>query len=103
MCAIKRHITKSTKIFFASSPKDSDDKTDNTDTINLPEEPSHCCMSGCDNCVWIQYAEELNKIFKDGGEKARKKILEKVSDPSMRAFLLSELFFLEKNNNKNCK
>ncbi|KAI0204454.1 oxidoreductase-like protein [Astrocystis sublimbata] len=24
-----------------------------------PEEPDHCCMSGCVNCVWDQYRDEL--------------------------------------------
>ncbi|XP_068084503.1 oxidoreductase-like domain-containing protein 1 [Anabrus simplex] len=62
----------------------------------LPEEPTTCCMSGCSNCVWIKYAEEISKHFVDGGEQARKIILERVQDPNMRAFLLLELKSLEK-------
>ncbi|PSN36847.1 Oxidoreductase-like domain-containing protein 1 [Blattella germanica] len=58
---------------------------------SLPEEPTTCCMSGCANCVWIEYAEELSKIYEDGGEKAKEIILSKVTDPNTRAFLMMEL------------
>lgn len=58
--------------------------------VKIPDAPTTCCMSGCANCVWIEYAEELLKIFKDG-KKSREIILEKVSDPNMRAFLQMEL------------
>jgi len=59
--------------------------------MSLPEEPTTCCMSGCTNCVWIQYAEEVSKFYADGGEKAREIILSKVTDPNTRAFLMMEL------------
>lgn len=58
---------------------------------DLLEPPTNCCMSGCGNCVLIEYAEKLTKHFKDGGEKAQKIILEKIDDPNMKAFLLTEL------------
>ncbi|KAJ9586550.1 hypothetical protein L9F63_028406, partial [Diploptera punctata] len=68
-------------------------KTDNNenDKHSLPEEPTTCCMSGCANCVWIEYAEQVTKLFEDGGEKAKELILEKVKDPNTRAFLMMEL------------
>uniref|UniRef100_A0A182K3B7 Oxidoreductase-like domain-containing protein n=1 Tax=Anopheles christyi TaxID=43041 RepID=A0A182K3B7_9DIPT len=59
--------------------------------IVLPPEPTTCCMSGCQNCVWIQYAADLTKILDDGGEKARAIVLEKISDPSLKMFLKMEL------------
>nr|XP_008196621.1 PREDICTED: oxidoreductase-like domain-containing protein 1 isoform X2 [Tribolium castaneum] len=58
---------------------------------DFPEEPTTCCMSGCANCVWLEYAEKLSQMYKDGGEEALKQINEKVTDPNMKAFLLHEL------------
>jgi len=55
-----------------------------------PEAPVTCCMSGCANCVYIAYAEELKMYYSDGGEKAREAI-EKIEDPSLKAFLKLEL------------
>jgi Oxidoreductase-like protein, N-terminal len=48
-------------------------------------------MSGCENCVWIQYAQELTEMYKDSGTTAKKIILEKITDPSMQVFLKMEL------------
>lgn len=57
----------------------------------FPEVPETCCMQGCPNCVWLEYAENISKYFKDGGEQAIKEINERVDDPSLKAFLLHEL------------
>ncbi|XP_050075946.1 oxidoreductase-like domain-containing protein 1 [Anopheles maculipalpis] len=77
---------------FCSSTNGSD-ATVNKDTSipELPPEPTTCCMSGCQNCVWIQYAADLTKMLDDGGEKAREIVLEKISDPSLKMFLKMEL------------
>uniref|UniRef100_A0A1B6MMX1 Oxidoreductase-like domain-containing protein n=1 Tax=Graphocephala atropunctata TaxID=36148 RepID=A0A1B6MMX1_9HEMI len=69
-------------------------------TATIPEEPTTCCMSGCANCVWIDYANQLCKIFNDDGEKSKEIILSKVTDPNMKAFLLMELKALENSTNK---
>lgn len=55
-----------------------------------PEPPTTCCMSGCANCVYIAYAEELKAYYSDGGQKARE-ALEQIEDPSLKAFLKLEL------------
>lgn len=68
----------------------SEEGTQNSE-MSPPEEPTTCCMSGCANCVWIQYAEEMRKFYADGGEKAREMILNKVTDPNTKAFLMMEL------------
>ncbi|XP_044760667.1 uncharacterized protein LOC123318048 isoform X2 [Coccinella septempunctata] len=64
---------------------------DKNETNQLPQEPTTCCMSGCANCVWLEYAEKMSEYFKDGGESAIKEINERVNDANIRAFLLQEL------------
>ncbi|GFO39346.1 oxidoreductase-like domain-containing protein 1 [Plakobranchus ocellatus] len=55
-----------------------------------PEPPTTCCGTGCANCVWIAYAEELKEYYKDGGEQARK-ALENIDDQSLKMFIKLEL------------
>lgn len=69
------------------NPKDAPPKKEKV----FPEAPVTCCMAGCANCVWLEYADKLTAYFKDGGERAIKEINEKVDDPSIKAFLLQEL------------
>lgn len=38
-----------------------------------PEEPDNCCMSGCVNCVWDRYRDELEE-WADQSAKARAKL-----------------------------
>lgn len=58
----------------------------------LPKEPTTCCMSGCANCVWIEYAEKVKHILVDNdSEQIRKMVLDKIQDPNMKAFLSMEL------------
>ena len=57
----------------------------------LPEAPTNCCMTGCSNCVWIQYADSLINHYKDGGVKAREELEQLVTDPTLKMFLRLEL------------
>lgn len=58
-----------------------------------PEPPIDCCMTGCVNCVWIQYAEELRDYYAaDGNERAKIEV-EKIENPSLKAFIKLELGF----------
>lgn len=59
----------------------------------LPPEPTTCCMSGCANCVWIEYAEQIISQFGNCPDSVMKDILKKIDDPSLRAFLEMELMF----------
>ena len=55
-----------------------------------PELPTTCCQSGCANCVWIQYAEDVAKYYKDGGAKAKEAIAQ-IEDANLRAFIMLEI------------
>lgn len=58
----------------------------------LPEEPTNCCMSGCANCVWIEYAEKVKEIVADiDSEEVRNMVLNKIQDPNLKTFLSMEL------------
>ena len=50
-------------------------------------------MSGCANCVWIQYAEKLSATLKESDVDVQKLIMDKIQDPNMKAFLSMELRF----------
>lgn len=61
-------------------------------TPELPEEPTTCCMSGCANCVWLEYADQIKKLLADNdGKGVTQMILDKIQDPNMKAFLSMEL------------
>lgn len=74
-------------------------KSDSENSGELPEEPTDCCMSGCANCVWIQYAEELKSKFCSSDKELRDIIMSKISDPNMKMFLSLEL----ENLSDECK
>ena len=53
-------------------------------------------MSGCANCVWLDYAEEVSKYYELKGsnmskEEIIKDIEKQLSDPMLKAFILLEL------------
>ena len=48
-----------------------------------------CCMSGCQNCVMIQHAEELMKMYDD--DSAARTALEDIPDENLKTFLKMEM------------
>jgi len=53
-------------------------------------------MSGCANCVWLDYAEEMTQFYASKGadmpkEDLIKEIESQLSDPMIKAFIMLEL------------
>lgn len=70
------------------------------ESVTIPDPPTNCCMSGCANCVWITYAQELVAIYKDGG-RAAEKVMKAIDDPSLKIFISLELKELLEDSESN--
>ncbi|GAB1599307.1 oxidoreductase-like domain-containing protein 1 [Argonauta hians] len=99
-CEDKESLKDTTSVQIFHKDKKLNENSELEDHINKvsklpPDPPTDCCMSGCANCVWITYAEEMKKYYcSDGVEKALKEI-EAIEDVSLKAFLKVELSFLK--------
>ena len=54
------------------------------------ELPLYCCGSGCHDCVWLRYIEQLRHEYNENPAGALAEI-NKVADPVIQGFLLMEM------------
>ena len=64
-----------------------------TASNKAPEPPPDglCCGSGCQNCCWLVYAEELLDFYKEDGKDKAFQALKNIPDLSAREFVKMEL------------
>ncbi|KXJ21700.1 oxidoreductase-like domain-containing protein 1 [Exaiptasia diaphana] len=55
-----------------------------------PPPPELCCRSGCQNCVWLEYVDDMLKYYKNNKQEARK-ALEQIPDETLKTFIRIEL------------
>ena len=87
----KSQLTLSTTGILEDKPSEEDSQTDGP-----PSLPSTCCMSGCANCVWLDFAEETVNYYEAMGEKMEfttllKQVEKNIDDPMIKAFITMEL------------
>ena len=93
---LSNHLIFSILPFRLFSTTEEDAEEEEKD-IEIPPPPTNCCMSGCANCVWITYAQELAAIYKDS-ERASEKVMRAIDDPSLKIFLNLELKELSRDS-----
>ncbi|CAK9817066.1 Oxidoreductase-like domain-containing protein 1 [Anthophora quadrimaculata] len=89
----KKHIHGTSTMLSSEENDATKNEPNDLSSIDDISEPTNCCMSGCANCVWIQYAEKLSATLENSDVDMQKLIMDKIQDPNMKAFLSMELRF----------
>ncbi|TRY71080.1 hypothetical protein TCAL_10320, partial [Tigriopus californicus] len=84
--------------FGIHSTESSNPKRFSENSSEPPDLPVHCCMSGCANCVWLEYAEEVVKYYERKGAKLKldqllQDIEDNLNDEMIKAFVKMEIKF----------
>eukprot|EP00057_Strongylocentrotus_purpuratus_P027333 XP_011681807.1 PREDICTED: oxidoreductase-like domain-containing protein 1 [Strongylocentrotus purpuratus] len=71
----------------------SDDAKSKRKEPPVAPDPETCCESGCVNCVWIKYAEEVKDYYPDDQDHQErlKEILDLIEDYNVKMFVRMEL------------
>ncbi|CAK9296684.1 unnamed protein product [Gordionus sp. m RMFG-2023] len=62
-------------------------------TCKAPDLPTVCCGSGCQECVWLIYAREIEEYRKKAGYIKALNEINKIPDEALKAFMKMELNF----------
>ena len=96
-----RQIKQTFSLSLSEKTDDSLKKSDNPPIL-----PVACCGSGCQNCAWLQYAEEMLKFYGDSYTSPNSKDaihvsimneINKLDDENLKSFLTMELKMKLKN------
>lgn len=94
---ISTSTSKSTKVSRDSSVDKTKSAPEQPQAVaGPPSLPSTCCMSGCANCVWLDFAEETVQYYKEMGEEMEftallREVEKNIDDPMIKAFITMEL------------
>eukprot|EP00090_Calanus_glacialis_P028474 TRINITY_DN45726_c0_g1_i1.p1 TRINITY_DN45726_c0_g1~~TRINITY_DN45726_c0_g1_i1.p1 ORF type:complete len:136 (+),score=40.75 TRINITY_DN45726_c0_g1_i1:32-439(+) len=94
---ISTSTSKSTKVSRDSSVDKTESAPEQPPAVaGPPSLPSTCCMSGCANCVWLDFAEETVQYYKEMGEEMEftallREVEKNIDDPMIKAFITMEL------------
>jgi len=76
--------------------EEKEDEVSNKEEEGPPPLPTTCCMSGCANCVWLDYADAMVAFYSARGEGVALQDLlitmrSNVEDPMVKTFIEMEL------------
>jgi len=97
LCATEDGDTSNTQDKSPNQESSTEDGSLNQETQDGPPTlPNTCCMSGCANCVWLDYAEEVVRFYKNRGEQMDfasllREVDRNIDDPMIKAFIKMEL------------